>query len=189
MNPVIDAIRSRRTVKKMDTERSPTKDQIDAIIEAAMWAPNHHMTEPWRFVVVSGQGRRRLGEALAAASLSGPGERPVPERVEIERSKPLAAPVIVALISSPQVGEKIVPQEELIAAGAALQNMLLAAHSLGLGSFVRTGLLAYSDEVRHLFGINEREVLVGMVYLGYVAGPVTPGRRSPAEGKVTWMES
>jgi nitroreductase len=188
LNPVIDAIRSRRTVKKMDLERSPTQDQLDEIIGAAMWAPNHHMTEPWRFVVVSGQGRRRLGDALAAASLSVPGEKPVPERVEIERSKPLAAPIIVVLISSPQVGEKIVPQEELVAAGAALQNMLLAAHSLGLGSFVRTGLLAYSDELRRLFGMNERESLVGMVYLGYVSGPATPGRRSSAAGKVSRMD-
>jgi nitroreductase len=189
LNPVIDAIRSRRTVKKMDTEKPPTRDQIDGIIGAAMWAPNHHMTEPWRFVVISGQGRKRLGEALVAASLSGPGEKPIPERVEIERGRPLTAPVIVVLISSPQVGEKIVPQEELVAAGAALQNMLLATHSLGLASFVRTGLLAYSDEVRRLFGMDDREALVGMIYLGYASGPVTPGRRSPAEGKVTWMDS
>ena len=188
MNPVIDAIRSRRTVKKMDTERPPTRDQIDEILEAAMWAPSHHMTEPWRFVVISGQGRKRLGEALVAASLSGPGERPMPERVEIERNRPLTAPVIVVLISSPQVGEKVVPQEELVAAGAALQNMLLAAHSLGLGSFVRTGLLAYSGEVRQLFGLSDREAVVGMVYLGYASGPATPGRRSAAEGKVTWMD-
>jgi nitroreductase len=186
LNPVIDAIRSRRTVKKMDPGRPPTREQIDAIVEAATWAPNHHMTEPWRFVVISGQGRTRLGEALADAFQSTPGERPIPERVEIERNKPLAAPVIVVLISSPQAGEKIVPQEELVAAGAALQNMLLAAHSLGLASFVRTGQLAYSVEVRRLLGLDEREALVGMVYLGHPSGPATPGRRSAA--RVTRMD-
>ena len=67
MNPVIDAIRSRRSVRIMRTDVVPSRDQIEAIVEAATWAPNHHLTEPWRFVIITGYGRNRLGEVLAQA--------------------------------------------------------------------------------------------------------------------------
>ena len=177
-------------MKRIDPGRAPGRAEIEAVVEAATWAPNHHMTEPWRFVVVTGAGRARLGDALAAAAAASPqAARASPEVVERERRKPLEAPFIVALIGSPRRAERIVPQEELVAAGAALQNMLLAAHSLGLASFVRTGEGAYSEEVRALFGMGEGETMVAMVYLGYAAGPVPPGRRTAAAQKTAWMES
>ena len=100
-------------------------------------------------------------------------------------SKPLSSPVVIALIGSPRKGENVVPQEEIVAAGAALQNMLLAAHSLGLATSVRTGAHSYSEEVRGFFEMGEGESLIGMVYVGYACGAVPPGggrpsaRRSP----------
>jgi nitroreductase len=187
MNEIIDAIRARRTVKRMDAGRSPPRAEIEAVIEAAAWAPNHHMTEPWRFVVLEKDARRRLGVVLADA-LAGAAAVPVPaERLEKEREKPLSSPVVIALIGSPGRGENIVPQEELVAAGAALQNMLLAAHSLGLATSVRTGPHSYSPEVKSFFGMAEPETLIGMVYLGYASGAVPPGRRSPLREKVAWL--
>jgi len=189
LNPVIDAIRSRRTVKKMDAERPPARSDVETVIEAAIWAPNHHATEPWRFVVVAGEARKRLGAALAAALVTSSTERVAPERLEVERNKPLSSPVIVALIGSPKKGDNnIVPQEEVVAAGAALQNMLLAAYSLGLASFVRTGAHSYSQEVRTFFGMGESETLIGMVYLGYASGAVPPGKRIPFREKTTWLQ-
>ncbi|MDA4135829.1 MAG: nitroreductase [Thaumarchaeota archaeon] len=187
MNPVIDAIRSRRTVKKMDPERAPAPSDVEAVIEAGTWAPNHHATEPWRFVVVTGEARRRLGVAIAAALAASSTEQVAPERLESEKNKPLSSPVIVALIGAPKKGDNVVPQEEIVAAGAALQNMLLAAHSLGLASFVRTGAHSYSGEVRAFFGMGEDETLIGMVYLGYASGAIPPGKRTPFREKVSWM--
>jgi len=187
MNEVIDAIGARRTVKKMDAGRAPPRADIEAMIEAATWAPNHHMTEPWRVVVREKDARRRLGVVLAAA-MAGDGAGPVPnERLEKERDKPLSSPVVIALIGSPGRGENVVPQEELVAAGAALQNMLLAAHSLGLATSVRTGSHSYSAEVKSFFGMSESETLIGMVYVGYASGAVPPGRRTPFREKVTWL--
>ena len=187
MNAVIDAIRMRRTVKRMDAARVPPREELEATMEAATWAPNHHMTEPWRFVVLERDARRRLGVVLAGA-LAGASAVPVPtERLEKERDKPLSAPVVIALIGSPGNGENVVPQEELVAAGAALQNMLLAAHSLGLATSVRTGSHAYSAEVRDFFGMAESETLIGMVYLGYASGAVPPGRRTSFHERVTWL--
>ena len=188
MNPVIDAIRARRTVKKMDAGRPVDREDVGTVIEAATWAPNHHLTEPWRFVVIQGEARARLGDALAAALSSFSGGQAAAERLEAERGKPLSAPTVVALISRPGRAENVVAQEEMVAAGAALQNMLLAAQSLGLASFVRTGAHAYSQEVRNFLRMEGHETLVGMVYLGYASGPLPPGRRTPALEKVTWME-
>ena len=186
MNAVIDAIRSRRTVKKMDAELVPSRSDIEAVIEAATWAPNHHLTEPWRFVVMEKDARRKLGEALAAAMAKTSAESVPPERLSKEREKPLSAPVIVALIGAPKTGEGISSQEEMVAAGAALQNMLLAAHSLGLATSVRTGLHSYSAEMRKFFGMTADEHLIGMVYVGYVTGVTPPGKRTPFRDKVTW---
>ena len=110
MNEVIDAIRMRRTVKKMDPARAPPRAELEAIMEAASWAPNHHMTEPWRFVVLEKDARRRLGVVLADA-LGGASAGPVPdERLEKERDKPLSTPVVIALIGSPGRGRTSSPR-------------------------------------------------------------------------------
>ncbi len=189
MNEVIEAIRSRRNVKRMDPDGEPPRALIEEIIEAATWAPNHHLTEPWRFVVLEKGARVRLGEALAAA-LEGSSPEPLPsERLEKERSKPLSSPVLIALIGAPGTGGNVVPQEEIVAAGAALQNMLLAARSLGLATSVRTGMHSYSEVVKRFFAMAEGEVLVAMVQVGYASGAVAPGKRTPFREKVTWLAS
>jgi len=175
-------------VKNVDKEKMPDQHLISEILEAATWAPNHHMTEPWRFVVIAKEERLRLGDAMAEA-LRTKMQTDVPraeEVLKLEREKTLRSPVIIALISSQMVGEKIVPQEEMVAAGAALQNMLLAAHSLGLGAMVRTGAHSYLPPVRAYFGLQEKESLVGLVYLGYPIEPPGVSKRSPLEGKVEW---
>ncbi|MCL5067660.1 MAG: nitroreductase family protein, partial [Thaumarchaeota archaeon] len=82
-----------------------------------------------------------------------------------------------------------IPQEEVLACGAALQNMLLAAHSLGLGAAVRTGKSAYSREVREYLGLRDEESVSGFVYLGYPDGASPAGRRSGLAAKVEWRES
>jgi nitroreductase len=187
LNPVIEAIKSRRTIKKMDAERMPESADIDVIIEAATWAPNHHMTEPWRFVVITGGARGRLGDALASALKRTSKEEVIPERLVVESNKPLSAPVILALIARPSDKENVVHQEEIVAAGAAMQNMLLAAQSLGLASSVRTGAHSYADEVRAFFHMEQSEKFIGLVYLGYGSGLAPPGKRTPHAGLVSWM--
>ncbi len=160
-----------------------SRGEIEVVVEAAMWAPNHHMTEPWRFVVITGDARRQLGDAMSAA-LSA--TETSPDRLEGERSKPLGASWIIALISAPRLAPNVVPQEELVAAGAALQNMLLAAQSLGLASMVRTGRHLYSEEIRKFFALAKDEMMIGLVYLGRPAENQPPGRRSGTAGKVVW---
>jgi len=190
LNPVVEAIKTRRSVKNVDLKRTPSPETIKQILEAATWAPNHHMTEPWRFVVIANEHRLKLGESMAAALKGGMrtiDESQIKEVLRVERDKALRAPVIIALICSQKSGERIVPQEEMIAAGAALQNLLLATHSLGLGAIVRTGPHAYSQPVRDYLDLAEKELLIGFIYLGYPVDSTPPAsKRTSVDSKVQW---
>jgi nitroreductase len=186
-NPVVDAIKARRNVRGFRLDKPVSRELVKEVLDSAMWAPSHHLTEPWRFLVIAGDERKKLGEVMAIARESNSGGVPAPqERLDRERAKPLAASVIIAIVSCPKQGKDIVPQEEVIAAGAALQNMLLAAHSLGLGTKLVTGLHAYSGHVRQFLELKDSELLVCLVYLGYPDGETQLGKRSNLDDKVSW---
>ncbi len=186
-NPVIDAIKSRRSVRGFRLDKPVSKELVREVLEAATWAPSHHQTEPWRFLVIAGDERKKLGEVMATAhGASSADARVSQELLDRERAKPLAASVTIALVCCPKLGERIVPQEEIVAAGAALQNMLLAAHSIGLGARLVTGLHAYSGSVRQFLGMKDSEVLVCLVYLGYPDGEPQGGKRPGLDYKVGW---
>ncbi len=186
-NPVIDAIKARRNLRGFRVDRPVSKELVKEILAAATWAPRHHRTEPWRFLVIAGDERKKLGEVMGEALAANSGDTSVPqERLDREMAKPLTAPVIIALVSCPKRGEGVVPQEEIVVCGAALQNMLLAAHSFGLGTRLATGLHAYSGNVSRFLGIDGSESLACLVYLGYPDGQPQLGRRTDLDGKVSW---
>lgn len=176
----IEFIISRRSAKKLDPEKKPPKETIEKIIEAGTWAPTHHLTEPWRFVVIAGEERKKLGDALARVLNESEA------KLDAERKKPLRAPVIIALISAPKQEPNVIPQEEMVSCGAALQNILLAIHSMGLGSMIKTGKSSYSAPVREYFKMSENESLVAMVYLGYPVEALPSGKRLPFASKTEW---
>lgn len=188
-NPVLEAIHSRRSIGKV-TDEQPPRELIQQMLDAAVTAPNHHMTEPWRFFVLTGSARNRLGEALVEERLSQE-EDPdsVPEKVlDKIRAKPLRAPVIIAAAVQPKPGTKIWEVEEICATAAAIQNMLLAGDSLGLATMWRTGDPAYSEPVKRFFGLDEDDTLLGMIYVGYAETEPGPSPRTPASDVTVWME-
>lgn len=179
-----DAIMTRRSVPKVTTDR-PTREEIAKILDAAVRAPTHHLTQPWRFVVLTADACSQLGDAWAEAERRTGGKDP-----ELVRSKPLRAPVIVTVIGRPKSHlPKVVEREEHIAVGALLQNMLLAAHDMGLGAMIRTGPAGEFDEVRKCIGVEDDEYIAGFVYVGY-PDPSTPERpptrRTPATEITEW---
>ncbi len=186
-NEVIRAIRTRRSAAKLSAERPVSRETVELVLDAAIWAPNHHLTEPWRFVVITGDERRRFGEAVEDAILSTSADpAPSPEMVARERMRPMTAPVVIAVVCSPNEDERAIPQEELVACGGALQNMLLAAHSFGLGTKIKTGAYSYSLVVRNFLKMKDSESLIAFVYLGFPEGEARPGKRVGLEGKVDW---
>ncbi|MBD3921041.1 nitroreductase [Paenibacillus sp. PR3] len=187
---VLDAIRSRRSIGKVKSD-PVDRDLIEQIIEAATWAPNHHLTEPWKFIVMTGEGRKVLGDAYAAITqegLSGLEEAALEERLDKERAKAYRSPVVIAAVCSPSDNPRAVQAEELAAAHAAVQNLLLAAHALGLGAVWRSGDPMYHPAMHQAFRLGERESLVGLIYIGYSDMKELQGRRQPAAEKTVWLE-
>ena len=173
-----EAITTRRSVPKTDG-RVPDKAVVERLIRAGIAAPNHHLSEPWRFVVLRGDALRELGEAWAAGEERAGGD---PEKV---RAKPFRAPVILAVIERPNKSNpKVVEIEEHHAVGAAIQNILLAAHDGGLAAMIRTGPAAALREVRDYLRVTDDEIIAGFVYLGYPAEGFekkAPRKSSPEE--------
>ena len=185
---VLEAIRTRRSVGAVLAERPP-RAAIEAILEAATWAPNHRLTEPWRFVVLAGDARRAFGAATAEARF-GPGAAlgdDARAAFAAMAAKPLRAPVVIAVAVEPTVGPKVVEIEEVAAGAAAVQNMLLAAHALGLAAIWRTGAPTYDPAVKAFFGLTPNAHLLGFVYVGYPAGAAAERPRQPHAAVTRWL--
>ncbi|WP_201380351.1 nitroreductase [Ktedonobacter sp. SOSP1-85] len=185
---VIETIRRRRSIGKM-TEQVPTRAQIEEILEAATHAPNHHRTEPWKFIVLAGEARAELGLVMQEALLSILGDLPLTQvqaRLEKERLKPLRAPVIIAVVSEFPRNDEALDIENVEATAAAVQNMLLVAEELGLAVMWRTGDAAYNDQVKRWLGIETEDHIVAFLYVGYPAIPRLERRATPLSQKTTW---
>jgi nitroreductase len=156
-----EAIITRRMVPKVGA-REPDRESIQKILEAAVRAPTHHLTQPWRFIVLRGRALEEWGRAWANGA-AREGKDPDATLVKARR-----APVVIAVVETPKHHlPKVQEIEEHHATGAAIQNMLLAAHSLGLGAMLRTGPAAHIPEVREHLAIGEGELVAGFIYLGY----------------------
>lgn len=187
MNTVHKAIAERRSVGEV----SPAplgRERIRPLLEAALWAPNHKMTQPTRFVVLSEDARDALGDAHAAAR-----RRLVPdmsdEALLAQRRLTARAPHIVVVIHRGTSSDPVVRREDRDTVAAAVQNLLLAAHADGLGAVWRTGAFVDEPEVRAHLGCGDDDEVVGFVYLGQPEGPPPPVPPRPHVDAVTeWRE-
>lgn len=189
---VYEAITSRRSIGRVTQEEVP-KEMVERILESAIHAPNHKITEPWRFHVFSGKGRGELARARAEvarlmASDEGEDEDLVKGRISRERKKAFRAPVVIA-VTSRAGRDEVETVENYAACAAAVQNMQLAAHSLGLGAMWRTGPVAYHEHMREFFGLEDPgDRIVAYLYVGYPDLSETRRRREPVERMTTWHE-
>lgn len=181
-------IRHRRTVKPKALSDKPIDESlVREILENANWAPTHGMTEPWRFVVFTGESRRELAELLATTYKAiTPPEAFKPGKHESYGTNPMRAPVVVAIVMKRQESGKIPEIEEVEAVACAVQNMHLTAAAHGLGGFWSSNAAAVSDRVRTFLGFEEPDRVLGLFYLGYPAGDWPQSQRTPIEEKVTW---
>ncbi len=191
---VLAALRARRSTARVTGDRPP-RALVQQILEAAAWAPNHRKTEPWRFTVLAGRALEQLGAVMAAslrARLTATegdqaGAESVTALLDRERSKPLRAPVVIAVAAVPSDRPKVVEIEEVAAVAAAVQNMLLAAEALGLGAMWRTGQPAYDPAVKRFLGLPDRAYLLAFVYLGYPDLPESRSHAREADQYTTWL--
>ncbi|MFY9657497.1 MAG: nitroreductase [Methylocystis sp.] len=179
---VFEAITTRASAKAL-SEPGPSDAQIAALLNAGACAPDHGRLRPWRFLVVRGKAREELGALFAEATRARQPEA-TEDALEGERRKPLRAPLIVIVAAVMSEHSKIPEIEQLLSAGAAAQNILLAAHGLGFGAIWRTGAPAYDPEVLKGLGLPEEARIVGFLYIGSaVSPPVAP--RPAAEANAT----
>jgi nitroreductase len=187
---ILQALRERRSMGRVRPE-APPRAQIEQIIAAAGWAPNHYRTAPWRFIVVTGAARERLGGVMAAslaATLENPDDPEARQLIERERRKPLRAPILIAVAAVPSEAPKVIEIEEIAATAAAVENMLLAAQALGLGAMWRTGRPAYDPEVKRFLGLPDHSHVLALVYVGYPDMASVPENRQDALQQTTWLE-
>lgn len=144
---------------------APEKEALALILRAALNAPDHGKLRPWRFLIVKDEGLKALGEAFALSAKDGdPGLSD--DRLRRMRAMPLRAPMVIVVLADIQVGHKIPVQEQVVATGVAVQNMLLMAHELGFGAMWRTGELAYNAFLKKRLGFQEKDEIVAFLYLG-----------------------
>ncbi|OEH91753.1 nitroreductase family protein [Bacillus solimangrovi] len=186
---LFEAIRNRRSICKVAPDPID-REVIEQLLESATWAPNHHYTEPWKFFVLTGDGRRPLGKVLAEISMETMEdlkEVEVQSILKKKEEKAFRAPVIIAVAAIPSTDPKVEYIEEIGAVNAAIQNLLLAAHALGLGAIWRTGKPCYHPRMKELFGLADKDEMLGFIYLGYPVDVQKPGKRVSFQEKTVWV--
>ena len=162
----------------------PDPAALDTIFRSALRAPDHGRLRPWRFVVIPEEARERFGEVLAA-SLQRREPNVTPESLARERQKALRAPVIVVVAARLKTSEKIPEVEQIVSAGAAAQNVMLAVHALSFGAMWRTGAPAYDPAVKQALQLHPNDAILGFIYIGTRVGGASPLPRPVPEDFVS----
>jgi len=169
--------RTRRSLKPaaMDLSREIPQGLLREILTDAHHAPTHGLTQPWRFHVFTGLGRERLAEALPRLydQLTPVVAQQADKRAKLGTA-PRLAPVVIAVAARVQPQGKIPEVEEIAATSCAVQNLLLSAHSHGIGSFWSTPPVTLSAEFAAWLGLDANHRTLGLVYLGYPQAGVLP---------------
>jgi nitroreductase len=173
---LMQAVLSRRSAGRLG-DPAPDDAALRELIQAAATAPDHGALRPWRLVLVRGEGRQLLGEAMARAAGDDP------QRAQRARPKPLRAPLLVSIVFQPTVPHPKVPEWEQLAAVAGLvQTLHLLLHGRGWAAMWRTGDALDAPEVRECLGIQEGERLLGWLYVGTAPEDAAAGApRLPVE--------
>lgn len=184
---VTQAIQQRRSIKRF-TDRPVTREQIEALIAAATLAPNHHLTQPWRFYVLGPEARHAYGLALGARKakkIEDPeAARKMRETVAAEH-RALPGMLAVALVNTadPQARE-----ENYAAVMMGIQNLALAALAAGLGTHIKTGGVMDDPAARAAAGVRDEERIVAIVNVG-VPAETPPGKqRASGSEHTTWRD-
>src|ERR1044071_5005426 len=162
---VFEAIHNRHSQKKVKPDPVP-RAMIEKLLDAAAQAPNHYKVRPWRFVVLTARARERLGEVMSASLRARQPDFPQ-EAFDKAQTTPLQSPVIIVVGVEKPSEPKVLEIENVCAAAAATENLLLAAYALGLGAKWRTGEWARDPMVKNFLGFESDQPIVGFVYVGY----------------------
>jgi nitroreductase len=183
----IETIFSRHSIPVVRPDPIP-REVVERLLAAAVQAPNHYHVRPWRFIVIQGAARERLGEVLAETLRASHPDLP-PASLDKERAKPLRAPLLIAVGVDLSDDPRVIEVEAICAAAAAAENLLLAAQALGLAGMWRTGAAASGPRVKAFLGLQANQPLIAFLYIGYPEPRESPPPERPTfDDRTTWME-
>lgn len=162
---VYEAIFNRQSVGKVKPD-PVAREVIERLLAAGVQAPNHYKVRPWRFIVLTGAGRERLGQVMADSFRQKFPDAPG-EALQKEAAKALRAPVLIAVGVEKPAEPKVLEIENICAVAAACQNILLAAEGEGLSAIWRTGDATRDPLVKSFLGLEQDQELIGFLYIGY----------------------
>lgn len=183
---VTDAISNRRSIKRF-TERAVTRAEIESLLTAATLAPNHRLTQPWRFHVLGPDARYAYGIALGnrkAKKIEDPTAAQAMRETVGNEHRALPAMLVIAVVKSEsaEIGE-----EDYASAMMAIQNLSLSAVALGLGTHIKTGAVMDDPAARAASGVGENERIIAIVNLGEPADVPPAKQREDAAVHTTWL--
>jgi len=165
-NATIDLLLTRRSVCAKDMcEPAPTDDQIETLLSVAHRVPDHGKLGPWRFIIFKGEARKQFGKRLERRTRKLQPDASE-KLLEFERNRFLRAPLVIAVISSPSEHPKVPEWEQVLSAGAACQNILLAAHAMGFGAQWLTEWYAFDRKILKKLSVTDAEKVAGFIYIG-----------------------
>lgn len=188
LSEITEVIKNRRTIyPEMFSDRKVHREQIELLLNNAIWAPTHGNTQPWRFKVMTEDALKSLSEFLVKTYKE---LTPIENQSELKMSKmtnrPLMSSAVVAICMERQAAEKISEQDEMLAVACAVQNMHLTCTAYGLGGFWATPGVLNSQQAKDYFNLGEKDKCLGLFYLGYPAGEWPKGQRKPIEYLTEW---
>lgn len=183
---VFEAIYTRHSQGKVKPDPLP-RALIEKLLDAAVQAPNHYKVRPWRFVVLTGEGRIKLGDVMAASQQQRHPDFPS-DAFDKCRALPFRAPVVIAVGVDKPSEAKVLELENICAAAAATQNLLLAAHAMGLGAKWRTSEWARDPLVKKFLGFDADQHVIGFIYVGYPEFVAEPAPRPSFDDRTVWIE-
>jgi nitroreductase len=184
-------IRERRSVFPRDYSGEKVKDEIiQQMLDNANWAPTHKLTEPWRFVVFSGEGLKKLAtfqatcyknvtEAKGTFSL---------DKYEGMLVSPMKSSHIISVGMKRDEMKRLPEIEEAGAVYCAVENMYLTATGYGIGCYLSSGGITYFEEAKEFFGLGVEDKLLGFLHVGVPQREIPDGRRRPVGEKVMWVK-
>jgi nitroreductase len=189
LSEITEVIKNRRSIApEKFSSRQVHREQIELLLNNAIWAPSHGMTQPWRFKVFMGDGRKRIAEFLPELYKA----KTTPESFKQAKfdkmsQRPMLASAVIAICMERDPALKIAEIEEVEAVACAVQNIHLTCTAYGLAGFWATPALIYTKEMNTFLSLGENDKCLGLFYVGYTNEEWPKSHRKPIEYVSEWI--
>ena len=190
LNSFNDLIRHRRSVfQSQFSGEKVSDDVVKQMLFNATWAPTHKLTEPWRFIVFTGDGLTKLAEEQAAVykEVTQKDGTYKEDRFQNLLTKPKLSSHIIAVIMKRDEKKSVPEVEEVGAVFCAVQNILLTAAAYNVGCYLSTGGITYFKEANKIFDLEENDKVLGFLHVGMPKATIPDSRRKPIEETTAWV--